>query len=185
MSGLETAAHITKLHPHTRVLMLSMHDSEEYVLQALRVGASGYLLKESSANELELAVRTVARGGIYLSPGVSRHSRHLVASYFSSQAASPSAPARETPNHATEASLAPVPSHAPAASSDAITLTPRQQEILRLLARGFSNGQIARHLTISIKTVESHRAQLMTRLNIFDIAGLVRYAIRHGYAEPL
>ncbi len=188
MNGLETAAHIARLYPRTRVVMLSMHDSEEYVLQALRAGAAGYLLKDSGFNELETAVRAVARGETYLSPAVSRH---LVSAYVNrlspdappvsavsaGQAASESGrpPGERGPNGAASGAL----------SGEAVVLTPRQQEILRLLAQGLSNGQIAKRLSISIKTVETHRAQLMSRLNIFDIVGLVRYAIRHGFIEPL
>lgn len=181
MNGLEAAAHIARLHPETRVIMLSMHDSEEYVKQALRAGAVGYLLKESGFNELELAVRTVARGEVYLSPTVSRH---LVAAYVNRSGA------RSTGTSALLASTEigkPPGRRLSDSGSDleAVVLTPRQQEILRLLAQGLSNGQIASRLSISIKTVETHRAGLMSRLNIFDIVGLVRYAVRHGFIEPL
>lgn len=187
MNGLETAAHIARCHPETRVIMLSMHDSEEYVKQALRARASGYLLKESGFNELEGALRAVARGEIYLSPGVSRH---LAAAYIShsgsdsfnsstSHSGSHAGRGEEAGKKMGRRSSDAVP------GGEAVVLTPRQQEILRLLAQGLSNGQIASRLSISIKTVETHRAGLMNRLNIFDIVGLVRYAVRHGYIEPL
>ncbi len=180
MNGLEAAAQITRLHARTRVVMLSMHDSEEYVLQALRAGAAGYLLKDSGFNELEIAVRAVARGEIYLSPAVSCH---LVSAYVSRL--NPDLPLASPAQALPLAQKGAAPPEETRSNSEAVVLTPRQQEILRLLAQGLSNGQIAKRLLISIKTVETHRAQLMGRLNIFDIVGLVRYAVRHGFIEPL
>ena len=182
MNGLEAAGHIKRLHPETRVIMLSMHDSEEYVKQALSAGASGYLLKESGFNELEGALRAVARGEVYLSPGVSRHLVNAFINRASRDSlGSPVAQSKAGKNTGKARSR----SNSCDPSGEAVALTPRQQEILRLLAQGLSNGQIASRLSISIKTVETHRAGLMNRLNIFDIVGLVRYAIHHGYIEPL
>jgi DNA-binding NarL/FixJ family response regulator len=146
MSGLEATARLKQEMPAIRVLILSMHASEEYVLQALQAGASGYLLKDAATLELELALAQLARGEIYLSPPVSRQ---VVDSYVQRVAAEPA-------------------------------LTPRQQEILRLVAGGHSTKEIAFRLALSVKTVETHRSQLMDRLGIHDVAGLVRYAIRTG-----
>lgn len=150
MNGLDATVRIAKEYPDTRVIMLSMHSNEEYVLQSIRAGASGYLLKDSRKQELEFAVRSVAQGKMYLSPEISRH---VIERY-----------AARTDEAATPLEL----------------LTPRQREILQLVAEGRTNKDIARLLKISIKTVDTHRTQLMERLNIHDVAGLVRYAIKIG-----
>jgi DNA-binding NarL/FixJ family response regulator len=150
LNGLQAAAEVVKQFPGVRVIMLSMHANEEYVWQALRAGASGYLLKNSSTSELELAVKAVARGEAYLSPPVSKQ---LVDDFMRRARGEP---------------------------SSFELLTPRQREILRLIAQGETTQRIAQELNISAKTVEAHRAQLMQRLEIFDTAGLVRYAIRTG-----
>ena len=151
MNGLEATVRLVKDFPGTRVVMLSVHTDEEYVLQALRAGAAGYLLKDAGRAELEIAVAAVARGETYLSPAVSRH---VVGDYV-----------RRT-GSGLEGRLE--------------TLTPRQREILQLIAEGKSTKEIASVLDVSVKTVETHRAQLMERLDIHDVAGLVRYAIRTG-----
>ncbi len=151
MNGLEATVRIVKDFPGVRVVMLSVHTDEEYVLQALRAGAAGYLLKDAGRAELEIAVAAVARGETYLSPAVSRH---VVGDYV-----------RRT-GSGLEGRLE--------------TLTPRQREILQLIAEGKSTKEIASILDVSVKTVETHRAQLMERLDIHDVAGLVRYAIRTG-----
>jgi DNA-binding NarL/FixJ family response regulator len=147
MNGLEATRRIVKELPDTRVIILSVHTNEEYVLQALRTGAAGYLLKDAGRAELEMAVAAVARGETYLSPAVSRH---VVGDYV-----------RRTGGGA-EGSLD--------------MLTPRQREILQLIAEGKSTKEIAAILDVSV----THRAQLMDRLAIHDVAGLVRYAIRAG-----
>jgi DNA-binding NarL/FixJ family response regulator len=149
LGGLQTLGRVQEEFPNVRVIIMSMHDNEEYVWQALRAGASGYLLKDSGVEELELAVRSVSRGGTYLSPAVSRH---VVTNYIR----------RVSP----ESSLD--------------RLTPRQLEIVQLIAEGNTNQEIARTLSISIKTVETHRYQLMERLEIHDVPGLVRFAVRMG-----
>ena len=154
LGGLEAAARVARDFPTTRVIILSMHVDEEYVREAIRVGASGYLLKDSGTSELETAIRAVARGETYLSPAASTH---LVAGYQRHESGAASAPAS-----------APDP------------LTPRQREVLRLIAAGLPTKAIARTLGISVKTAEVHRTQLMDRLDIHEIAGLVRYAIRTG-----
>jgi len=149
LNGIQVLARVRVEYPQVRVIMLSMHDNEAYVRQALRAGATGYLLKDSSPVELELAVRSVAQGGSYLSPMVSRH----VVSDFVRQRGD---------------------------EEVADGLTPRQREVLQLIAEGRTNQQMADSLSLSVKTVESHRAMLMQRLDIHDIAGLVRYAVRAG-----
>jgi DNA-binding NarL/FixJ family response regulator len=150
LNGLEATHQITKDHPGVRVIVLSMHAGEEYVLRALRSGASGYVLKGSAPSELQLALASVARGDVFLSPAISRH---VIEVYLSGSG---------HPNSSLE------------------QLTPRQREILQLIAEGRSNKEMARLLGASVKTIESHRASLMERLGIHDVAGLVRYAIRNG-----
>lgn len=152
LNGLDATARAAREYPEVRIVMLSMHANEEYVLQALRAGAVGYLLKDAGTTELELAVRAVARGETYLSPAVSKH---VVADYVRRVGGGTNSLER---------------------------LTPRQREVLQLIAEGHTTQNIARTLNISVKTVETHRSQLMERLDIHDIAGLVRYAIRVGLA---
>ena len=150
MSGLAALARITADLPAVRVIMLSMHDNEEYVGQALKAGAAGYLLKDSDLAELDLAIRSVMRGGTYLTPSVSRH----VIRDFNHRVAPSDGPFQR--------------------------LTPRQTEIVQLIAEGHRNAEIAAILGTSTKTVETHRTQLMARLDVHDVTGLVRYAIRVG-----
>jgi DNA-binding NarL/FixJ family response regulator len=150
LNGLEVASRVANAFPFVRVVILSMHATEEYVLRALRAGASGYLLKDASTPELELALAAVVRGETYLSPAVSKHVTEYVRRVGEEQ------------------------------SSSLERLTPRQREVLQLIAEGHTAQGIAQKLGISVKTVETHRAQLMERLDIHDIAGLVRYAVRVG-----
>ncbi|HWP92049.1 MAG TPA: response regulator transcription factor [Thermodesulfobacteriota bacterium] len=154
LNGLEVTARATKEFPEVGVIILSMHLNEEYVLQALRSGASGYLVKGADQAELEIAIRAVAGGQTYLSPGVSKH---IVADYLQ---------------------------RAEAGGTSLNLLTPRQREILQLIAEGCSTKKIARMLNLSVKTVDTHRTKMMERLDIHDIAGLVRYAIRMGIIKP-
>lgn len=150
LNGLEATQRIGRDHPQVRVIVLSMHTSEQHVLQALRAGARGYVLKGATPRELELAIDAVARGEIFLSPAISKH---VVESLLRQN---------------------------PAEVESVDQLTPRQREILQLIAEGHSSKEIAQLLNASVKTIESHRASLMERLDIHDVAGLVRYAIRHG-----
>jgi DNA-binding NarL/FixJ family response regulator len=150
VSGLEALPRIVKDFPSVKVLMLSGHANEEFVLRALRCGAAGYLLKDAAAEELGLAIKAVAQGQTYLSPPVSRT---VVDSYL--QRAATVEGSGEQP-------------------------TARQREVLQLIAAGRNTKEIAQLLGISIKTAEAHRSQLMDRLDIHDVAGLVRYAIRTG-----
>jgi len=153
LNGLEATRRLGKTEPATRIIILSMHASEEYVWQALRAGARGYLLKGASLAELELAIKSVAADQIYLSPPISKS---LIEEYL----------------HPTGGARRPTES-----------LTPRQSEILKLIANGKSTKQIALDLKISVKTVETHRSLLMKRLKVRDVAGLVRYAVRTGLVD--
>jgi DNA-binding NarL/FixJ family response regulator len=139
---------------HKGVVLLSMHSSEEHVRQALSIGVAGYVLKDASTTDLEAALRTVAQGQVYLSPAVSKRVVEVMS---------------QGPGEA-EASLQ--------------SLTPRQREILQLIAEGGSTKEIAFRLGLSVKTVETHRAEIMRRLDIRDVASLVRYAIRKGLLNP-
>jgi DNA-binding NarL/FixJ family response regulator len=150
LGGLEALPRIVRDFPGVKVLILSGHANEEYVLRALRCGATGYMLKEAAAEELGLAIKAVAQDKTYLSPSVSRT---VVESYLQ-RAAGEEGPIEQ--------------------------LTARQREVLQLIAEGKNTKEIASTLEVSVKTVEAHRLQLMARLNIHDVPGLVRYAIRSG-----
>jgi DNA-binding NarL/FixJ family response regulator len=158
MNGLEATTRITKDFPQVSVIILSMHTSEEYVLQALRAGAAGYLLKDAGISELELALTAVAQGETYLSPPVSKH---VITDYV-----------RRVGFQQDRDKMIERP------AIERLTL--RQREILQLIAEGNSTQEIANLLSISVKTVETHRMQLMERLDIHDVVGLVRFAIRVG-----
>jgi DNA-binding NarL/FixJ family response regulator len=153
LGGLEALPRIVKDFPSVKVVILSGHSNEEYVLRALKCGAAGYMLKDAAAEELGLAIKAVAQGAIYLSPSVSRT---VVENYLERSAG------RETV---------------------AEQLTERQREVLQLIAEGRNTKAIAGVLGISVKTAEAHRLQMMDRLDIHDVAGLVRYAIRIGLAS--
>lgn len=150
LNGLEVLARAREECPDVRVIILSMHANEEYMRQALRTGAAGYVLKDASAADLEQAIKAVARGEPYLSPTISKR---VIDEYSRSRAGEP---------------------------SPLELLTSRQREILQLIAEGHATKDIAHILNLSAKTVETHRAQLMERLDIHDVPGLVRYAIRIG-----
>ena len=153
VNAFDIIAHLSRTFPSVRVIVVSEHDSEEYAAQAFRAGAVGYLSKTASGSELVSALHAARQGKEYLPPKLSRK-------LFSEQLAA----ASSKPNAMPE-------------------LTPRQHQVLKLIAEGYSTRKIARALEISAKTVESHRAQLMERLNIHDVAGLVRYAIRMGVVK--
>ncbi len=154
MNGLEATTRVVKEFPNVRVIIISMHDAEEYVWQALKAGATGYLLKDAAPSELDLAIKTVLNGQTYLTSSVSKE---VVETYMQ--------------RLGTEANVADV-------------LTPRQREILQLIAEGKALKEIARLLHLSVKIVETHRTMLMSRLDIHDTAGLVRYAMRRGMIPP-
>ena len=151
LNGIEATAQIIAESPSTKILILSMHTTEDFVHRAIRAGASGYLVKDSAPVDLKMAIAAVMRDEIYLSPRVSKH---LVSGFLNGKP------------------------HRDKSSMDA--LTPRQREILQMVAEGKSTKQIAFELNVSVKTVETHRAALMERLGIHDLAGLVLYAVRHG-----
>ena len=153
MNGLEVATRAMRASPGTRIVLLSMHANEAYVSQALRAGVSGYLLKDAAAAELELALRAVAQGNRYLSPAISKQVLEGIVE---------GRPLEADP-------LAGIPA--------------RQREILQLIAEGKHTKEIASILGVGVKTVETHRARLMDRLDIHDVAGLVRFAIRAGLVE--
>jgi DNA-binding NarL/FixJ family response regulator len=150
LSGFEVLKAIREKFPRIHMIVLTVHDEEEYAFEALRSGAAGYLPKSAASSELKLAIEHVMSGKKYVSPTVEQKASFELG--------------RNAPD-------GPVPLS---------ELTPRQREVLKLIAEGYSTKNMARLLNISVKTVETHRAQLMDRLNIHDIAGLVRYAIKMG-----
>jgi DNA-binding NarL/FixJ family response regulator len=152
LNGIELTARVAAEQPATRVIILSMHATEDYVLRAVRAGAAGYLLKDARPVELEWAIRAVDRGETYFSPAAATH----LANHFR----------RGGVNSRLE------------------SLTPRQREILQLIAEGHSTKEIARLLKVSVKTAEAHRTQLMMRLDLHDVAAVVRYAIQVGLVDP-
>lgn len=153
LNGLEVVRQLARGLPQVRCLVLSMYRDEEHVWQALQAGAAGYLVKGGSLAELELAIKAVARGETYLSPGISGP---IIKEYVSRA------------------------SHEGDLANE---LTPRQGEILQMIAEGKTTKQIALLLNISVKTVESHRSQLMKRVGVQDIASLVRHALRIGLVD--
>ena len=151
LNGLEATERIVKAFPQVRVVILSRHENEEYYWRALQVGASGYLLKKAAITELKAALHRVAGGEIYLSREISTRLRKQLPLQRIAHARNP-----------------------------VEQLTARQREILQLIAEGQTTKAIALTLQISDKTVEYHRAKLMQTLNIFDVPGLVRFALRTG-----
>lgn len=156
LDGIEAVRRILGELPETRVLMLSMHNEPEIVCAALSAGALGYLLKDCASDELLEGIRTVMRGELF----ISRHIAGAVVRNLMGLAGDP-------------AGQAAVPS-----------LSPRETQVLKMLAQGSNNKEIAWHLGISVKTVETHRAQLSRKLNLNSIADLTRYAIRSGLVSP-
>jgi len=154
LNGLDAAEQVHSFCARCKIIILSMHSNDEYVARAFRQGAKGYLIKDSAASELEVAVRTVARGEKYLSPEISTR---MIDQYIDLVSGS---------------------------SNSVEALTPRQREILQLIAEGRTTREIAVILNIGVKTVETYRTQLMDRLNIHRVADLVRYAIRTGMISP-
>jgi len=150
LSGFEVLTAMSRKFPQIHVIVLTVYDEEEYAFQALRAGAAGYLPKSAASAELRLAIEHVMGGKKYLSPTIEQRAAFELR--------------RNTPE-----------GRAPLSE-----LTPRQREVLTFIAEGHSTKDIARTLNISVKTVETHRAQLMDRLDIHDIASLVRYAIKMG-----
>jgi DNA-binding NarL/FixJ family response regulator len=151
-SGLELLKEIVDKFPRVRVIVLTLHDNEEYAALALRAGAAGFISKSAASNELELAIKAVARGEDYLATEISKQA---TLKYLKGDVS----------------------------GTFPTVLTVRQREVLQMIAEGHSTKEIARRLNISVKTVETHRAQTMDRLNIHDVVGLARYAIKIGLVE--
>ncbi len=154
LNGIEATRQIQQRHPGVKVVVLSMHANEEYVFQVLQAGASGYVLKQSDSLEVLSAIRAAVTGGSFLSPPISRT---VIEDYL-------------------------LRAQARGRGSDAEILTSREREVLQLLAEGKSNRDIADELSISIKTVETHRTNMMTKLGLSSKTELVKYALRKGWA---
>jgi DNA-binding NarL/FixJ family response regulator len=150
LNGVGAAREIAKVSPRTRVIFLTMHAGDQFVLEGLRSGVHGYVVKTKDLAELLLAIRTVSQGEVYLSPGISRT---VLDGYLAGRAV----------------------------SND--PLSAREREVLQLVAEGKTTKEVASLLGISTSTAESHRTNIMEKLDIHDTAGLVRYAIRHGVIE--
>ena len=151
LNGIEAARTLTSAEGATRIVLLTVHCEEHYVRAALKAGIMGYVLKTQASADLLQAIREVAGGGLYLSPGVSRA---VVEAFVGNR------------------------------RTDRDALSPREREVLRLIAEGKSTKEVASVLGISVKTADSHRTRLMEKLDIHEVAGLTRYAIREGLVEP-
>ena len=154
MDGLEATRRIKKESPDTKVLILTMHDNEEYFLQLLRAGVSGYVTKKSASTELISAIEAASRGESFFCPSMAKH---LLSDYLRLD---------RTAEHITEEKL-----------------TPREREVVKLIAEGHTNQQIADLLHRSVKTIESHRANILRKLDIHDTIELVKYAVRKKLIE--
>jgi DNA-binding NarL/FixJ family response regulator len=164
MDGLEACRIIHQEQPATQVLMLTMHESEEYFLQALRVGAAGYVVKKAAPTELVMAISSVAQGGAFLYPGLAKA---LIRNYMERSTRAPS----DSPD----------PYEAARDNAAQLrALTPREMEVLKLVAEGHTNQEIADQLVVSIKTVQAHRANVMEKLGLRNVTHLVRFAVRAG-----
>lgn len=168
LDGVEACERIRQRVPQTYVLFLTMHEAEEYFFRALRAGAAGYVVKRTAAADLLAAIRAVARGESFLSPSMARA---LVADY--AERKTRGSVGMETPGRES------------AGSSDHYDmLTGREREVLQLVAEGYTNQEIADQLHLSVKTVQSHRAAVMDKLDLRDVTHLVRYAVRRGIVDP-
>ncbi len=151
LNGIEASRQITSISPETKTILLTMYKEDQYILEALRAGVSGYILKSKGTKELVDAIREVLRGVTYLSPEVSRS---VIEAYRGG------------------------------VQPDAVPISPREREVLQLVAEGKSTKEIAVVLGISVKTASAHRTRLMGKLDIHETAGLVRFAIRLGLVRP-
>jgi DNA-binding NarL/FixJ family response regulator len=151
LNGVEATLRVLEAVPNARVVALSMHSDRRFVEGMLAAGASGYVLKDAAFEDLVAAIRTVAQGGTYLCPSVAG----IVVAHY-------------------------VRGRADASARKAVALTPREREVLQLLAEGHSTKQIAARLAVSIKTVETHRSRLMEKLGLHSVAELTKYALREG-----
>jgi DNA-binding NarL/FixJ family response regulator len=157
LNGLEATSRIKRQAPHIKVLILSAHDNEEYVLQVIRSGANGYLLKNSSSEDLYAAIKSVNGGHAFFSPSVSK----IILDTYLKSSSPPGEP--EGSSQTTESRL-----------------TSREREILQLIAEGHTHAEIGDMLHISARTVDTHSNNIMKKLDIHDHAGLVTYAIKNG-----
>jgi DNA-binding NarL/FixJ family response regulator len=155
LNGLEATRQVSRDSPKTKVLILSSYSDDEYVQQLTDAGASGYLVKQTAAQDLVAAIREAKKGNAFFSPAISKR----LLEHFRATIGRPPGEKKSS------------------------KLTPRELEVLQLIAEGYANKQIAGELFISIKTVEKHRQQLMNKLDIHDVAGLTRYAITKGIIE--
>jgi two-component system response regulator NreC len=155
MNGIEATKQIKRAHPEVKILILTMHEHDEYIFQALRAGASGYMLKEAADTELITALHVVQSGQFYLSPAAQSV---MVGDYLQRVRTG-----EEKDSYS--------------------SLTEREREILKLVAEGYTNNQIAERLVISPKTVDTHRTHIMDKLNLHSRAELVKYAMRRGLLE--
>jgi len=154
LNGIEATRQIRQHYPEVKVVILSMHANEEYVFQVLRAGALGYVLKQADSSEVLMAIRAALSGGSFLSPQISRA---VIDDYVRR-------------------------AEARGRESGVDRLTPREREVLQLLAEGLSNRTIAQQLGISVKTVESYRGSMMSKLGLSNKTELVRFAFRQGWA---
>lgn len=152
INGLEAIQEIKKRSPDTKILILTVHDTEEYILAALQAGADGYVLKEAAYAELAMAIKNVLIGKTYLSPGISGK---VIKGYLDGRKTSK-----------------------PSSSWD--ILTHRERELLKLVGEGYKNKEIAEYLHLSVKTVEKHRSNLMKKLDLHSAAALTAYAMEKG-----
>jgi DNA-binding NarL/FixJ family response regulator len=150
LNGIDAARAIQRIRPDTKAIIVTVHDEDEYVLNAFRAGVRGYVLKKQAASELLQAIKEVQGGAVYVSPGMSRALVDAV---------------RSNTEMRTD------------------VLTGREREVLQLVAEGKTSKEIASVLDVSVKTAETHRANIMNKLDIHETAGLVRYAIRHGMVQ--
>lgn len=150
LNGVDAAREIIKSNPRTKVVLLTMHTEDHLILDSLRAGVTGYVLKTKAASELVQAIRAVCRGEMFLTQSISRT---IVQAFLTN------------------------------AESSAKTISDRERQVLQLVAEGKTTKEIASLLNISVKTAESHRSNLMEKLDIHDTAGLVRYAIRNGLIQ--
>jgi len=151
LNGIDTAREIMRVSPGTKTIILTQHTEEPYILEALRAGVHGYVLKSQAVSDMIQAIRDVHRGRLYLSPAIS----NVVVGAYRERGELPRDP-----------------------------LTPREREVLQLIAEGKSTKQVAEVLGITVKTAESHRSRIMSKLEIHEKAGLVRYAIKQGLIQP-
>jgi DNA-binding NarL/FixJ family response regulator len=165
LDGLEACRRIRAQSPHCRALFLTMHEAEEYLLRSIRAGASGYVIKRTAAADLLAAMRAVAQGEMFLSPGVA----HALAGGHNGKSGEAASARRQ---------------HGSNGGDRYATLTGREREILQLVGEGYSNQEIADLLILSVKTVQSHRAAVMQKLDLRDVTHLVRYAVRKGIVDP-